>query len=122
MVLVVALNLAGRGIEGHHRRGEEIVTGTLIAHPRPAIARAPEGKIGFWIVGAGDPYGPTAGLPLIAFGPGLGTQLTGLRHGVSLPSRLSGLGIERRDKPANAELTARNADDHLAVGNERGER
>src|SRR5712691_2978351 len=110
MVLEIALELAGRSVEGHHRRGEEIVTRALVTHPWPAIAGAPEGQIGLGIVGASDPYRAAASLPLVACGPGFAARLARCRHRVSRPRWLSGLGIERRDKAANAELTTRNAD------------
>ncbi len=119
---MVALDLAGRGVEGDCRRREQIITRPLIAHPRPAIAGAPESEVGFRIVAAGDPHRAAAGLPLVAVGPGLAARLAGGWDGVGLPDRLSGLGIERRDKPTNAELSARDAHHHLAVGDERRQR
>ena len=118
MVLVIALDRAGRGVERQHRRGIEIVARPLVAHPRPAITGAPIGEIGRGIVIALDPHRPAAGLPLVAFWPSVAARLAGLRHGVSLPQRLSAFGVEGGDKSANPEFATRAADHHLAVGDE----
>src|SRR6202011_3684620 len=122
MVLEVALYLASRGVDRDCRGRIQIVAGSLITHPGPAIAGAPEGKIGLRIIGAGDPYRTAAGLPLVTLRPGFGTRLTGRRHRVGLPKRFAGLGIEGRYRSTNPEFPARRADHYLAVGDERGER
>src|SRR5215831_5340195 len=119
MVLMVALDLPGRGVESNRRGSEEIVTRALIAHPWPAIAGPPEGEVSLRVVGAGDPHRPAAGLPLISLGPSLAAGLTGSWHRKGFPQGLAGLGIERGDEPANAELSTRDADHHVAVGDER---
>ena len=46
----------------------------------------------------------------------------GRRNGVGLPGGLAGLGIERFDEAANAELAARHADEHLALHDQRRHR
>src|SRR6516165_4480643 len=99
MILEMTFDFAGRGIKGDGRRREQIIAWPLITHPRPAIAGAPESEVRFRIVAAGYPHRAAAGLPLVAVGPGLAARLAGGRDGVGLPDRLSGLGIERRDKP-----------------------
>src|SRR6516162_4914003 len=105
MVLVKAFDLAGRGVEGDCRGSVIIVTRALIAHPRPAITRAPERQIGRGIVGAADPHRPAAGLPLVAVGPGFAAGLAGRRHRIGLPQRLAGLCVKSRDKAANQSLS-----------------
>src|ERR1700730_1326724 len=122
MVLEVTLYFAGRGVEGDCRGCEKIVAGALVAHPRPAIAGAPDGGLSLRIVGAGNPHRPAVGLPLVAFGPSLAPGRTRRRHRVGLPHGLPGLGIERRDKSAYAEFAARDANYYLAVGDERRQR
>src|SRR6266478_8589556 len=107
MVLEMALDLARRGVDRHGRRGIQIVARPLVAHPRPAIAGAPERKISFRIIGAGDPHRSAAGLPLVTLGPSLAARLAGRRHRVGLPRRLPGFSVERRDKAAYAKLAAR---------------
>src|SRR6516165_4290499 len=119
MILVEALDLPGRDIEGNCRGCEIIIPRALVAHPRPAIAGAPERQVGCRIVGAGDPHRTAAGLPLVAFWPGLAARLAGCWHRVGPPHLLAGLGVKRRNKAANPELAARAADHHLAVGDER---
>src|SRR5215469_336621 len=94
MVLMVALDLPGRGIDCDRRGGEEIVARALVAHPRPTIAGAPESQIGRRIVGASDPHRSAAGLPLVAIGPGLAARFAGRRHRISLPYWLARLRVE----------------------------
>src|SRR6266851_8182022 len=110
MILEMTFDFAGRGIKGDGRRRKQIITWPLIAHPRPAIAGAPESEVGFRIVAAGDPHRATAGLPLVAVGPGLAARLAGGRDGVGLPRRLPGFGVERRDEAAYPEFATRDAD------------
>ena len=74
------------------------------------------------IVVAGDPHRAAAGLPLVALRPRLAAGLAGRGHRVRPPHLLAGVGIERRDEAANAELAAGRADHHLAVGDQRRER
>src|SRR5215472_18008425 len=116
---MVALDPPGRGIERNCRGREKIVTWPLVSHPRAAIAGAPEGEVGLWIVVAGDPHGSAAGFPLVAFGPSLAARFARRRNGVSFPHRFAICGVERGDETPNAEFAAGGADHHLAVGDER---
>src|ERR1700758_3608810 len=122
MGLEMALDLSCGGGDRHSRTCIEIVARPLVAHPRPAIPGTPKREIGLRIVGAGDPDRSTAGLPLVTRGPRLGSWLARRRHGISLPRRLPGFGVKRRDEAAHAKLAARNADHHLAVSNQRRQR
>ena len=117
----MTLDLAGGGVDRHSRTGVEIVAGPLVTHPRSAIAGTPEAEIGCRIVGAGDPDRSTPGLPLVTRGPSLGSRLARRRHGISLPRRFAGFGVECGNKAAHAKLAARYADHHFAVGDERGQ-
>src|SRR5262249_54591643 len=116
MVLVVALDLPRGGVQGNCRGCEKVVARPLVTHPRPAIAGAPEGKVRLWIVITGDPHRTAAGLQLIAGGPTPAARLTRRWHGIRLPEGLSSFRIERRDRATDTELTARDANHHLAVG------
>src|SRR5262245_59387127 len=97
MVLMMTLDLARRHVDGDRRRCIEVVAGTLIAHPRPAVARAPEGQIGCRIVVAAHPDRPAAGLPLItARRPRLAPRLTRRWNRVDAPRFLAGPRSEER--------------------------
>ena len=120
---MVALDRAGRDVESDGRRGVEIVAGPLVAHPRSAVAGSEVGEVGFRIVVAGDPDRSAAGLPLLAAGrPGVAAGFARRRNGEGPPQRLAGVHVVRRDEAAHAELAARGADQHLAVGDERRQR
>src|SRR6185295_5623576 len=75
VVLEVTSDAAGRDVEGHRGRRVQIVARALVAHPRAAVAGAPEREVRFGIVRASHPDRPTAGLPLIAFRPCLAARL-----------------------------------------------
>ena len=122
MILEVALDRARGDVERDRRRRVEVVAGALVAHPRAAVAGAPEREVGLGIVGAGDPHRTAAGLPLVALRPRLAARFARRRHGVRPPRLLAGLGVKRRDEAANAHLAARCADHDLAVGDERRHR
>src|SRR6202011_5265735 len=110
MVLVIALDLAGGHVDRERRRGVEVIALALIAHPRTAVARAPEREIRVRIVVGRDPYGGAAGLPLSPpLRPRLAAGLARGGDGVGSPQLLAGVDVERRDKSANAELAARTA-------------
>src|SRR5467141_4974243 len=123
MILKVSLDLPGAGGDGDHRAGEEIVAGTLIAEPWAAVAGAPESEIGLGVIGAGDPDRSPAPLIVVtARGPGLAARLARRGHRIGLPELLAGLRIEGREEAACAQFTARYAEQHLAVDDERRER
>ncbi len=122
MVLEVTFDLAGGDVERDGGSGVEIVAGTLVAHPRAAVADAPVRQIGLGIVVPGDPHRAAAGLPLIALRPGLAAGFAGRGNGVGSPQLLAGVGIEGRDEAANSKLAARRADHHFAAGNQRRQR
>src|ERR1700730_3406144 len=118
VILVITLDLTGCGVKGEHRRGEQIVSGALVTHPRPAIPGAPKTDVCCGVVRASNPHRPAAGLPLIAGRPSFGTRLAGSRHRVGLPCRLASLGVKCRDKAADTEFAPRDADHDLTIGDE----
>ena len=85
VVLEVSFDLSGRDVDRDRRCDVEVVAGTLIAHPRSAVARSPIRDVRVGVVVAGHPYGRAAGLPLIALGPRLAARLTGSGHGERAP-------------------------------------
>ena len=121
-VLEVALDRAGGRVYRHRRRGVEIVARSLGGHPGIGVADSPEQQVCFRIVVAGDPRRAASGFPLISLRPRLAAGLSGCRDGEAAPRFLAGVGIVRRDKAARWAVTTRDADDHLAVGDERGRR
>ncbi len=104
--LEVPLQLAAVGVQSDNRGRIEVVAGPLVAHPRAAVAGAPVGEVGFWIVVARHPHRRAAGLPLIALRPRLAAGFAGLRNRVGAPELVAVFGIERRDVAAHAELAA----------------
>ena len=121
-VLEVPPDLSRRHIHGDSRGGIEVVAGALVAHPWPAVAGAPVRQVGLGIVVAGHPHRAATGLPLIAISrPGFASWFSRRRNRVGPPQLLAGVGMVRGDEPANAELSARRSDQHLAIGHERGE-
>ncbi len=121
MVLEMALDRAGVGIDRDGRGGVEVVARALVAEPRRAVAGAPERDVALGVVGPGHPDRGAAALPGLAF-PGVVAGLAGAGDGVGLPHRLAALGVERLDEAADAELAARDADHDLAVHDQRRER
>ena len=121
-VLEVALDLPRGHVHGDRRGGVEVVARTLVAHPRSTVARAPIGQVRLGIVVARHPHRAAAGLPLLAApGPRLAPGLARRRNGVGAPQFLAGVRVVGGDEPADAELTARRADEHFAIGHERRE-
>ena len=122
MVLMVALDRAGHHVDGHRGRRIQVVSRTLIAHPRTAIARAPVGQLGGGVVIARDPDRCAAVLPLVALGPRVAARLAGCGHGVGAPARPARFGVVGGDESAHAELAARRADHYDTLGHEGRER
>src|SRR5215469_14129538 len=85
MILMVALDVPGCGVERDRRRREKIVARSLVSHPWTAITGAPECEVSQWIIVTGDPHRPTTGLPLISVWPSLAAGFTGTRYGIGLP-------------------------------------
>ena len=121
LVLEVRHELAGLGIDRDRGRRVEVIARALVAEPRRRVARAPIGQVQRWIVRPGDPDGSATLLPRVAR-PRLTALLTGRGDRVRLPRGLTAVGVKGLDEAADAELAARDADHHLALRHERGER
>src|SRR5206468_10711950 len=115
------------------RIGVEIVAGPLIRVPiRTGIANAPIGQIEGGIVRACDPDRSAAMLPGLGiaerFGglrtrlPGFEPGLTRSRNRIEAPDLAASSRVIRSHEPANAELAAADADNHLVLDRERRER
>src|SRR5256714_1902401 len=121
-VLEVPLHLAGLGIEGDRRVGEQVVAGTIggvVARRR--IAGAPVREVARRIVGAGDVERAAAGAPRLGLVlPGLAAGLARRRNDEGLPLHVAGLRIERGEPVAHAIVAARGADQDGVFGDERG--
>src|SRR6185312_999344 len=105
MVLMVSLDLPGVGINRNGRAGVEIVARVQVARPGRRIAHTPVRQVALRVVSPGDPHRAAAGLPGIGV-PSLAPGLIGARDRVGLPELLAGIGVERGNEGANAELTA----------------
>ena len=117
MVLVVAAQLAGVGVKGHHRRRVEVVAGALVADPLGRIAGAPVREVELRVVRPGDPDGYSARAPRVTL-PGVRSRLARSRDRERLPRGAAGSSVQGLDEPADAELAARDADDDLSLGDE----
>ena len=122
MVLEMPLDLAGIAIQRKRRGCIQVITRPLVAEPRRTVAGAPINGVRSRIVIPGHPGGRAAGLPGIGLLPCFAAGLARGRNGIGLPRRLAGVGIERLDKAAHAELAPRHADKHLALHDQRRHR
>ena len=117
VILVVALQFAGVGVEGDDRVGVQVVAGALVADPGAGVAGPPVGEVELGVERAGDPDGGAAGAPRVAR-PRLVAGLAGAGDGVRPPHLLARLGVVGGHEPPDAPFAARRADEHLAVGDE----
>src|SRR5215475_2280851 len=116
MILVERLDLAGIDIEPEYGGGIEVVARMDIARPGCGVAYPPIDRLRVLVVIAGHPGGAAAGLPVVPL-PGFVAGLAWAGNGESPPQFLAVVGVEGHDISADAELTARTADDDLAVDN-----
>ncbi len=91
-VLVIALDLAGVGVESE-RRVRVVVAGPLVSDPGARIPRTPVGRVRGRIIDPGNPSRSAASFVGFAF-PGVATRLVGRRHRVGFPDALSGERVE----------------------------
>ena len=113
--LVVPFELAGHGVQRHHRIGVEIGAAALRRiGVGKRIAHRPIKRAGLGIVRAGFPGRAAAGFQRPA-DPGLGERLTRLGNGVEAPGLLAAVGMEGDQETAHGGITARNARDHQVV-------
>ena len=121
VILVVCHEPAGIRVQGDGGRSEQVVARARVARPWPPVADAPVGDVEVGIVGAGQPDCPAAGPPIVTL-PRRATELARARDRVEAPHLVAGRRIVGGDEAADTVLTARRADEHLAVDHERGHR
>src|SRR5207244_1775286 len=121
VILGMAADLAGVDVERDHRRGVEVVARVHVAGPWRGIAGAPETQVELRVVVCREPYRDSARLPRVGL-PRLVTRLARAWNRVGLPHRLAIVSVEGGDVSPDAELAARRADHHLALGDERRQR
>ena len=117
VILVMRRDLAAGDVERDHGRGIQVVAAAGCADPRPRVARAPVRDPRCGIIVAGEPRRHAAVFPCIA-GPGFVPRFARPRDRIGLPHGFPGSGVECRDKPADAEFAAGNADHDLALRNQ----
>src|SRR5229473_2797814 len=117
-VLVIALDLAGIGVESERRVRVEVVAGPVVGDPGARIPRTPVSRVCCGVIDPGNPgrsAAPFVGLPF----PGVATRLVCRRHGISFPDALSGERVKRAYGAPNAELATRVAGDDFAAHRKR---
>ena len=85
VILEVALDLAGGRIQRDGRRRIEIVSRTLITHPRAAVSDSPKSCVGGGVIIPRDPDRAASGLPLVALRPRLAARFTGRGNSIGAP-------------------------------------
>ena len=113
------LELARVGIQRHDGVAVEIVSGPRIAiEIRTGVARPPVGQVERRIVRSRGPHRPSTVLPRISR-PGIVSCFAGFWNHVEAPDLFAGLRVIGRDETADAVLSARRADDHLVLHDQR---
>src|SRR6266403_2542637 len=102
-VLVIALDLAGVGVESERRVRVEVVAGPVVGDPGARIPRTPVGCVRGRIIYSGDPGRSAASFVGLAF-PGVATRIVWRRHRVGFPDALSGERVKRAYGTPHAEL------------------
>src|SRR5258708_33065026 len=92
-VLVIALDLAGVGVESKRRVCVEVVAGPVDGDPGARIPRTPVGRVRGRIIYPGNPGRSATSFVGLAV-PGVATRLVWGRHGISFPDALSGERVE----------------------------
>src|SRR5215216_2688032 len=105
-VLIVPLDLAGRGVKGQRAVGVKVVAWPIFIIPvRSRVAGAPDDGVGCGIVGAGYPSRSAAGGgSVVAVFPGIAAGLALARDCLGAPDLLLGREIGRGDPATNAVL------------------
>src|SRR6266851_9385808 len=117
-VLVIALDLAGIGVESERRVRVEVVAGPVVRDPWPWIPSAPVSRVCCGVIDPGNPGRSAA--PFVGLScPGVATRLVCRRHGISFPDALSSERVKRAYGAPNAELATRVAGDDFAAHRKR---
>ena len=113
-VLEVELDSPGGGVQRDGGVGVQVVARMGMTIPRARLADTPVDGVEDGVIGSRHPRRTAAVLVGVAR-PRVAARLTGGRNGVRLPHFFTRLGVARRNEAANTELSARGADDDLAV-------
>src|SRR6266404_8344923 len=105
-VLMIALDLAGVGVESERRVRVEVVAGPVVGNPWARVPRTPVGRVRGRIVDPGNPGRPAASFISLAF-PSVASRLVWRRHRIGFPDAFSGERIERAYGTTNAEFATR---------------
>src|SRR5229473_3105804 len=109
-VLVIALDLAGIGVESERRVRVEVVAGPVVGDPGARIPRTPVSRVCCGVIDPGNPGRSAASFVGLSF-PGLPTRFVWPGHSVRLPESSSGEGVECIHRTPNTKLAARVAED-----------
>src|SRR5258708_30275875 len=117
-VLMIALDLAGIGVESDRGVRVEVVAGPVVGDPGARIPRTPVSRVCCGVIDPGNPGRSAAPFVRLPF-PGVATRLVCRRHGISFPDALSGERVKRAYGAPNAELATRAAGDDFAAHRKR---
>src|SRR4029077_13059598 len=117
-VLMVALHLAGIGIERDRRVRVKIVARPFVANPWSRIPGAPVSRVCRGIIDPGEPGRSPTAFIRISF-PCIPTRFVRSRYRVGFPDTLSGRRIERSYGAPNAHLPTGVSDNDFAAHRER---
>ena len=117
--LKVPAQLAGVGIKRDQRAGVQIVAFACVAIViGTGISGSPVDDVEGGIVCAGNPGRRAARLPTLAL-PGFVSSLAGAGHSPEAPQAAPGVRVVCIEKSANAELAARDPDQHFVAEGQR---
>ena len=107
-VLEIPDDLAGVGVDGQGRVRVKIVARPILGiEHRSRLAGAPVHQVGRWVVGSDIPEGATPGLPgVVVVRPGFVAGFAWPRYRVGPPQHLAGLGVDRHQPAASADIGA----------------
>ncbi len=120
-VLEIPDDLAGVGVDGEGRVGVEIVARPVfgIEHRR-RLTGTPIQEVGRRVISSDIPEGATAGLPsVMVVSPGLVAGFARRRDRVSAPQHVAGLGVDRHQPTASADIGAGSGDDDHVLDDQR---
>src|SRR5712691_11497471 len=110
---------AGGSLDGQQGARVEIVAGSTVAVPvRAGVTDAPVQEVELRIVRSCDPGRSPASLPTVP-SPCVAPRFSGRRDRPETPAADAGSGIVGVEEPADARLTATDADDDQSVERQR---
>ena len=135
--LIDPLGHAGIHVAGEDSHRPPVVARALHRVPGAGVARTVVHQVEIRVIGVPAPSGAAADLPLVTL-PCIGARILAHRlaqvgslfrihqdvlvgaHGIGFPDQLAGIDVEGGHVAANAELAARDADEHLVLDHVRG--